>query len=239
MSDPFDVIKEEVQEKENYVNQYYGKWKTVVKEKGNSSEIEWLVQEMKEKMDEIELDLEDLKETIEIVEKNPLKFQGIVTSEMNSERKKYISDLEKHIKKIRSALSPTGSKKINQGFSTSPRSKYEKLDEELTLQNQLYIDNELKTQEDIKKHHDESLEEVSIYIDQLHHKAELFDDEMDKQNTMLNTLSENAAKAKGLLKRANQQINRLLSASDKGKIICIIILIIIVIGIVGAIFLIN
>ena len=62
---------------------------------------------------------------------------------------------------------------------------------------------------------------------------------MDKQSTMLDTLGENAAKAKGLLQRANQQINRLLSASDKGKIICIFILIVIVLGLVGAIFLIN
>ena len=61
-------------EKENYINQYFSKWKNTVKDKGNSSEIEWLVQEMNEKMEEIDLDLEDLKETIEIVESKFFSF---------------------------------------------------------------------------------------------------------------------------------------------------------------------
>ena len=46
-------------------------------------------------------------------------------------------------------MSPDPSnKKTSQDFrTTSPRTKYQKLDEELTLQNQLYIDRELQEQE--------------------------------------------------------------------------------------------
>jgi t-SNARE complex subunit (syntaxin) len=83
------------------------------------------------------------------------------------------------------------------------------------------------------------LEEVSVYIDQLYHKALIMEDEMEKQSTMLETVGENAAKAKAPIQRANQQINRLLSASDKGKIICIFILIIIIVIIIGIIMIIN
>jgi hypothetical protein len=70
----FKNFKREVVEKENFVNQYFVKWNQLSKERGNSSELEWLTNEINEKLNEMELDLGDLKETIDIVESISFSF---------------------------------------------------------------------------------------------------------------------------------------------------------------------
>ncbi|XP_059614281.1 syntaxin-6 [Phlebotomus argentipes] len=73
LEDPFFVVKDEVFKALNKTRGLYLRWR----ELGDSSgaEVEWTTTELRNSLRSIEWDLEDLEDTIGIVEKNPSKFK--------------------------------------------------------------------------------------------------------------------------------------------------------------------
>ena len=75
MQDPFFAVKEEVEHSVTVVTQLHGKWKELLKSKAKGDEQEWTTSELLSGLRSIEWDLQDLEDTVSIVEGNRQKFQ--------------------------------------------------------------------------------------------------------------------------------------------------------------------
>lgn len=77
MEDPFFVVKDEVMRALTKTRGLHQRWEVSQegKEFRTAEEQEWSVTELKNSLRSIEWDLEDLEDTVQIVEKNPSKFR--------------------------------------------------------------------------------------------------------------------------------------------------------------------
>ncbi|CAD7078504.1 unnamed protein product [Hermetia illucens] len=83
LEDPFFVVKDEVFKALNKTRGLYLRWRELGD--GSGAEVEWTTTELRNSLRSIEWDLEDLEDTISIVEKNPSKFR-IDNKELSSRR---------------------------------------------------------------------------------------------------------------------------------------------------------
>ncbi|KAF2361181.1 Syntaxin 6 N-terminal [Trinorchestia longiramus] len=126
LEDPFFVVKDEVSKALSKTRTLFQRWQKLcssaeVKSLGRSSsfssgasllvgtpvspkeELDWTCTELRNSLRSIEWDLEDLEETIGIVEKNPKKFR-IDSKELKS-RRSFIAQTREEVKSMKSHLS--------------------------------------------------------------------------------------------------------------------------------------
>lgn len=209
--------------------------------KGSSEEFKWTQEQMKGKIVELSEIVEDLKEALAVAEKNP-KMK--VSPKELQQRKQFLSEHENLINTVKKALEnrSLGSidpKKRVDLFGDEPKDKYAKFDEDIVRDNQEYIDQVLAEQERIKQQQGQGLDQVIIGVDTLKEKAHVIGDTLDEHKRDLETFEGEAGRTKGLLQRANAQMNQLLKGSDKGKLICIAILVVIIVTMVIIFFALN
>jgi hypothetical protein len=196
---------------------------------------------MKLKITELSEIVEDLKDAQQLAEQNP-KMKGN-TKELQK-RKQFLSEHENLINTVKKSLEQRsmGSidpKRRSDLFGDEPKDKYSKFDEDVVRDNQEYIDQLLVEQEKIKQQQGQGLEQVITGVEVLKEKAHIIGDTMDEQKKDLEVFDGEAGRTKGLLQRANAQMNQLLKGTDKGKLICIAILIVIIVAMVVVFFALN
>lgn len=105
MEDPFFVVKDEVFKALNKTRGLYLRWRELndALSGGTTAEAEWTTTELKNSLRSIEWDLEDLEDTISIVEKNPSKFK-IDNKELSS-RRQFIDATRDEVKSMRDRMS--------------------------------------------------------------------------------------------------------------------------------------
>lgn len=76
VEDPFFVVKDEVQKAVETSKNLYQRWCELINENRMvvKEELDWTTNELRNSLRSIEWDLEDLEETISIVERNPKKI---------------------------------------------------------------------------------------------------------------------------------------------------------------------
>ena len=97
------------------VNQLYVRWKELQESSNsmNKEEHTWTATEIKNNIRSIEWDLEDLTETISIVESNPSKFNlSLIDIE---QRQDFISKTRNNIKTIKEIINPQIKGKLEKG----------------------------------------------------------------------------------------------------------------------------
>ncbi|EAT44462.1 AAEL004168-PA [Aedes aegypti] len=105
MEDPFFVVKDEVFKALNKTRGLYLRWRELndASSGGTTAEAEWTTTELKNSLRSIEWDLEDLEDTISIVEKNPSKFK-IDNKELSS-RRHFIDATRDEVKSMKDRMS--------------------------------------------------------------------------------------------------------------------------------------
>ncbi|XP_055627709.1 syntaxin-6 isoform X2 [Toxorhynchites rutilus septentrionalis] len=105
MEDPFFVVKDEVFKALNKTRGLYLRWRELndALSGGTTAEAEWTTTELKNSLRSIEWDLEDLEDTISIVEKNPSKFK-IDNKELSS-RRYFIDATRDEVKSMKDRMS--------------------------------------------------------------------------------------------------------------------------------------
>lgn len=203
------------------------RWKELKGVKGSSEEFKWTQEQIKVKLDDLEEEIKDLNEAISMAETSKKK----IDPKELTKRKKFVSDSEGKIKDVKRMLenaSLTSNKKDMFGMGES-KDKYDKLNDYTIEDNQNYIDQVMQEQEKIKEQQSKGLDQVIIGVDRLKDHGQVLGDTLEDQKKDLEKLDQEAGRTKGLLQRANQQMNQLLKGSDSGKIICIVILVIIIV----------
>ncbi|KAM4548147.1 syntaxin-6 [Odontesthes bonariensis] len=199
MEDPFFVVKGEVQKAVNAAQSLHQRWSELLQEGGGASkeEVDWTTNELRNSLRSIEWDLEDLDETISIVESNPKKF-NLDATEL-SKRKAFITRTRTTIKEMKGQMSSPaagGTERKNkqvllgecgaQGPIWQPGpDKYSRLDRQLQNANSNFIEDHQVQQQLIAEQQDEQLELVSGTIGVLKNMSERIGLELDEQAVML------------------------------------------------------
>ncbi|XP_018795772.1 PREDICTED: syntaxin-6 [Bactrocera latifrons] len=102
LEDPFFVVKDEVFKALNKTRGLYLRWRELSDSSG-SAEVEWTTTELRNSLRSIEWDLEDLEDTISIVEKNPNKFR-IDNRELLS-RRHFIDNTRDEVRQMKEKMS--------------------------------------------------------------------------------------------------------------------------------------
>ncbi|KAM9325190.1 syntaxin-6 [Gastrophryne carolinensis] len=202
MEDPFFVVKGEVQKAVNTAQGLFQRWTDLLQDPSIATreELDWTTNELRNNLRSIEWDLEDLDETISIVESNPRKF-SLDPAEMR-QRKAFISETRQCVKKMkdqmtspsvqalaekknRQALLGEGTKR---GWNSEP-DKYKGLDQEMQSANSQFMEGQVMQQQLIMEQQDEELELVSGSIGVLKNMSQRIGNELDEQAVMLDDFS--------------------------------------------------
>ncbi|GIY67191.1 syntaxin-10 [Caerostris darwini] len=188
VEDPFFVVKNEVVEAVTKTKDLYQRW-CELKDLNliSKEEIEWSTNELKNSFRSIEWDLEDLEETISIVEKNPKQFK-IDCTEINT-RKAFIDKTKEEVQSMKDKMFETREKKMRQGLLGTGYAKYTRLENEIESPTQSNIIEETqKTQQLIVDAQEEQIERVGATVGTLKSMSNQIRNELDEQSVMLDDL---------------------------------------------------
>ncbi|XP_068176501.1 syntaxin-6 [Antennarius striatus] len=199
MEDPFFVVKGEVQKAVNAAESLHHRWRELLQEGGGApkEEMDWTTNELRNSLRSIEWDLEDLDETISIVESNPKKF-NLDAAEL-SKRKAFITSTRQTVKEMKGQMSSPAAASMErknkqallgdrdaQGPIWQPGpDKYSRLDRQLQNANSQFIEEQQVQQQLMAEQQDEQLELVSGTIGVLKNMSERIGMELDEQAVML------------------------------------------------------
>lgn len=219
LEDPFFVVKDEVCKALNKTRGLYRRWLELHDDPGNSvskDELEWTTTELRNALRSIEWDLEDLEDTIGIVEKNPGKFK-IDNKELSS-RRNFIDQTRDEVKTMkdkmnisrgrdrdRTARQPLLENSPVRVPSTHGTTKYSKLENELDSPNRQFLDDTLQQQNHMLRSQDEQLDIISDSVGTLKTVSRQIGNELDEQAVMLdefgNEMENTNSKLESTMKR--------------------------------------
>ncbi|XP_030638147.1 syntaxin-10 [Chanos chanos] len=191
LEDPFFVVKGEVQKALTRAQGLFERWEELLQDGTPVSrdELEWSTNELRNCLRAIDWDLEDLNETISIVESNPGKFR-LGENELQ-ERKTFVQRTQQSVQEMKDQLSSPSAvaqaeKKNRQALiGATGTDRYAGLDPHLVSANSRYIQEQQEQQQLIMQEQDEHLELVSGSIRVLKDMSSRIGDELDEQAVML------------------------------------------------------
>ncbi|KAL6462101.1 hypothetical protein MHYP_G00302460 [Metynnis hypsauchen] len=196
MEDPFFVVKGEVQKALSRARGLFQRWEELLQEDTPISrdELDWSTNELRNCLRAIDWDLEDLHETISIVESNPGKFR-LGENELQ-ERREFVERTRTAVQEMKEQLSSPSAlaqaeKKSRQALmGGSTQVRHAGLEPHLVSANSRYIQEQQEQQQLIVQEQDEHLELVSGSIRVLKDMSSRIGDELDEQAVMLGEFSE-------------------------------------------------
>nr|XP_057921290.1 syntaxin-10-like isoform X3 [Doryrhamphus excisus] len=192
LEDPFFVVKGEVQKATARARSLFDRWEELLQDGTQVSrdELDWSTNELRNCLRAIDWDLEDLSETISIVESNPGKFR--LGEEELQERRDFVERTRKSVQEMKDHLSSPSAvaqteKKNKQALlaSSSVPDRSTGLEAHLVSTNSRYIQEQQEQQQLIMQEQDDHLELVSGSIRVLKDMSGRIGDELDEQAIIL------------------------------------------------------
>lgn len=251
LQDPFYVVKEEVQSSVNGITTLYDRWQELLKTTNTATndEFKWTTNQLRTGIKSIEWDLQDLEETIGIVENNRQKFR-LEQSEVDS-RKKFISETQYIIKKMKEELNATQTKgkmdndnrdTLMNKSSKGPRGdmsndRFAALDDAIRNDNDSFIRNQGQVQDQMIRQQDTDLDDLSNVVGVLGQMGNAIHSELDQHHKILEDLDAGVDNTSGRLNAVMRRVNKLLeSTSDRVQWCLIIVLTLVLVGLVIIVF---
>ncbi|KAJ8383743.1 hypothetical protein AAFF_G00215850 [Aldrovandia affinis] len=196
LEDPFFVVKGEVQKALSRARGLMERWEELLQEGTPVSrdELDWSTNELRNCLRAIDWDLEDLHETISIVESNPGKFH-LGENELQ-ERREFVERTRESVQEMKDQLSSPAAvaqreKKNREALlGATGVDRHAGLEPHLVSANSRYIQEQQEQQQLIVQDQDEQLELVSGSIRVLKDMSGRIGDELDDQTVMLGEFSE-------------------------------------------------
>jgi len=238
LQDPFYVVKEEVQQSVNGITTLYDRWQELLKTTNTATNDEfiWTANQLRTGIKSIEWDLQDLEETIGIVENNRQKFR-LEQSEVDS-RKKFISETQYIIKKMKEELNNTQSKgkmdndtrdALMRGNKSSgredsrDRDKFSALDDAIKSDNDSFIRNQSQVQDQIIRQQDTDLDDLSNVVGVLGQMGNSIQAELEQHGRILDDLDSGVDNTSGRLNSVMRRVDKLLASTNDRVQWCLII----------------
>ncbi|KAM4594380.1 syntaxin-10 [Fundulus diaphanus] len=185
IEDPFFVVKGEVQKALSRARGLFDRWEELLQEGTQVSrdELDWSANELRNCLRAIDWDLEDLSETISIVESNPGKFK-LGENELQ-ERRGFVERTRKSVQEMKDQLSSPSAVAQAEKRNRQEQDRSTGLEAHLVSANSRYIQEQQEQQQLIMQEQDEQLELVSGSIRVLKDMSGRIGDELDEQAVML------------------------------------------------------
>uniref|UniRef100_A0A8C4Q605 Syntaxin 6 n=1 Tax=Eptatretus burgeri TaxID=7764 RepID=A0A8C4Q605_EPTBU len=193
--DPFYSVKGEVQNALQLAQQQCACWRELVMTRGNIRslanrvEVESVSNELRNALRSIEWDLEDLEETIGVVEANPQKFR--INAAQMTQRKAFTTQVRQEVKAMKDELSsPEVTAVIERNTRQALTDGTIRISEKMeNPEHSRFIEDQQTQQELIIDQQDNTLEMVSGSIGVLKHMSTQIGEELDEQAVMLDEFS--------------------------------------------------
>jgi len=237
LTDPFYLVKEEVQQSVTTVNHLHERWKEMLaNDSSTASDFEQATQDLISQTRAILDDLGMMQESISVVEQKP-QF-GITTEEIRS-RKEFVRITQEQMRGILketqqdTAVHAKLQKKQREALLASSRpreskkERYAKLEKEMEQDNQRFIDGEDQRQQMIIKTQDQNLDLVTDTTKRLKNLANDMGNELQEQDQILGEVQRGVDRNQKKVKFLTRQMDKLMKHKDRGKF-CLIFLLIIV-----------
>ncbi|XP_076320832.1 syntaxin-6-like [Tachypleus tridentatus] len=221
LEDPFFVVKDEVIKAVSKTKGLYQRWCELQEDPNivSKEEVEWTTNELRNGLRSIEWDLEDLEETVGIVEKNPKKFK-IDETEINK-RKIFITQTREEIKMMSNKVMDNKSKekKLRQGLLSSGNSnvKYTRLENPAENLSQRFIDENHLQQQMVIQNQDEELDRIQESTGTLKTMSRQIGSELDEQAVMLEDLGNEMENTESRLDGNLKKMAKALHLSNDGR----------------------
>ncbi|XP_035683254.1 syntaxin-6-like isoform X1 [Branchiostoma floridae] len=237
----------EVQKAVQNATGLYQRWCELLEDPVSVSkeEYDWTSNELRNSLRSIEWDLEDLDETISIVESNPRKFK--IDQQELADRRAFISRTRQSVKDTQNQMktkllhvntSPKDNKPVKEDRSrerehlfngpSKRQDRYTKLDSEMDNTNQKFIADTRQQQQLIVESQDDQLEMVSGSVGVLKNMSHQIGNELDEQAVMLDDLGHEIDSTQSRLDGVLKKIAKVSHMSnDKRQWTAIIVLLVI------------
>ncbi|XP_027632567.1 syntaxin-10 isoform X2 [Tupaia chinensis] len=189
LEDPFFVVRGEVQKAVNNARGLYQRWCEFLQEGAGvgREELDWTTNELRNGLRSIEWDLEDLEETIGIVEANPSKFK-LPAGDLQ-ERKMFVERMREAVQEMRDhmvspaavAFMERNNREMLVSKPAAQKPPSDLLDASAISAASRYIEEQQATQQLILEEQDQQLEMVSGSIRVLKHMSGRVGEELDEQ----------------------------------------------------------
>uniref|UniRef100_A0A0A9WJV0 Syntaxin-6 n=3 Tax=Lygus hesperus TaxID=30085 RepID=A0A0A9WJV0_LYGHE len=245
--DPFFVVKEEVAKALNKTRGLFRRWLELqedIRSNISKDELEWTTTELRNALRSIEWDLEDLDDTIGIVEKNPSKFK-IDNKELTSRRNfiELTREEVKHMKekmnysrgrdRDRTARQPLLENSPVRAATSHGTTKYSKLENEMDSPNRHFMDSTVMQQNHLLQSQDDQLDLISHSIGSLKTVSRQIGSELDEQAVMLDEFGSELDNTESKLDSTMKKVAKVLHISNDrrqwiaiGVLTCILIIVI-------------
>eukprot|EP00093_Oithona_nana_P002459 02459.XXX_44982_43468_1 [CDS] Oithona nana genome sequencing. len=246
MEDPFFVVKDEVLKALLKTRDLYERWRLGDEgvEMRSAEEQEWAATELRNSLRSIEWDLEDLDDTVQIVEKNPAKFR-IDTNDLAA-RKAFIKQTKDEVEQMKqkssvpskqnqrftasegvsevtSLSSPTSQSHLMPGvmrnnkysrLATSDCSPSHKTNPNYTNSTHELLQQQIHQQEHLVQHQDAQLSQMSQSVGTLRNVSTAIGSELDEQAVMLDEFGAEIEQAETKLDATMRKMAKVLNLAN-------------------------
>ncbi|KAF5356741.1 hypothetical protein D9756_006684 [Leucocoprinus leucothites] len=235
--DPYHTVQQELETSLQNAGQLFSSYRRIQNmARDDSEELTYARNELKATLTTLEADLDDLEESVKIVESTDARMFGLDDAEV-SKRRKYVGHVRKEIENMRAELSaapssrrpPLPSESSTPAYPPSPRGGAPEDDQSAWAREE---------QQMMIRQQDDTMDSISGTLNTLAQQANLMGQEIGEHNELLDDLERNVDHTDNKLQGAMQRMRKFLRDSeDKGSGYCIIFLIIVLLALLLAVIL--
>ncbi|XP_018565804.1 syntaxin-6 [Anoplophora glabripennis] len=249
LEDPFFVVKDEVFKALNKTRGLYLRWIELQDDSLciTKEEIDCTNTELKNSLRSIEWDLEDLEDTIDIVEKNPSKFK--IDNKEITIRKHFIDSTKSEVKsmkekinmnrnrdKDRTARQPLLDNSPVRVANSHGTTKYSKLENDLDSPQRQFLNDTLSQQQYLTRQQEDHLEAISDSLGSLKTVSRHIGVELDEQAGMLDEFGTELENTDSRLDSTMKKVAKVLRMSNDRRQWTVIIILVVILIIVITLF---
>lgn len=224
LEDPFFVVKDEVVRALTKTRVLHEKWKGGQdgRDFRTSEEHEWSSTELKNSLRSIEWDLEDLEDTVQIVEKNPTKFR-IGGAEL-AVRRGFIETTREEVQQMKSGMNEPPvlgrterlqpSSPLPSSSSSGANNKYRRLPNEADSPHREGFIVNMEQQQETMRRQDEAMDVMADSMGNIRDMSHHIANELDEQAVMLDEFGTEIDHADSRLDVTMKKMAKVLHLSD-------------------------
>ncbi|KAF7764036.1 hypothetical protein Agabi119p4_8573 [Agaricus bisporus var. burnettii] len=225
--DPYHAVQQELETSIQNAGQLLSSYQRIQNiARDDSEELSYARNELKATLTTLEADLEDLEESVKMVEATGARMFGLDDAEV-MKRRKYIGHVRRELENMRGQVSVAAPKRLPQQSSGSatpvypPSSRGTSRDDDQSAWAR-------EEQQLMVRQQDETMTSISGTLNTLNQQASLMGQEIGEHNELLDDLERGVDSTETKLGGAMQRMRKILRDSEeKGSGCCIIFLIIV------------
>ncbi|KAL6050245.1 Syntaxin-6 [Balamuthia mandrillaris] len=232
MQDPFYVVKEEVQQSVNGAKTLFARWEELLEHSNTAQdeEFKFTGTELKTVIRSIEWDLQDLEETIRIVQNNRAKFQ-IEEAEVAT-RQAFVQEVKNTIANMKTKMNSAQTqakmerdKRKVVEHSTKPsrgkeRNQRSMLEDAIHQENENFFQQQRLQQMRLREEEDMELDELHAGVEKLEEIGITINDELTAQESLIKRLGDEVDNTNSKILFGIKKLSTLIDQSSGSSALC-------------------